>query len=173
MACVPFSLFTGIRESLSLYDRACQLQPSSSSYCLSYVHTLEIVQEFEASFQRLKTFLQQNPTLQVGSLTCQHVFPLVQDIHRLLDQSELQQAAAKPLPSIPPTSANVAFTPSELDLLALLFTLAKIAFVAGALPLIPPLKRLLGEWQFFSSSSSSSCSMSFQQSRCEKSATCI
>lgn len=45
-----------IRAALQLYGRAVKAEPQNPSFCLNYVHTLEIAQDYKGVFSCARTF---------------------------------------------------------------------------------------------------------------------
>lgn len=45
-----------IRAALELYERAVKAEPQNPSFCLNYVHTLEIAQDYKGVFSSARIF---------------------------------------------------------------------------------------------------------------------
>mmetsp|Transcript_187 Transcript_187/g.368 ORF Transcript_187/g.368 Transcript_187/m.368 type:complete len:770 (+) Transcript_187:70-2379(+) len=69
--------FGAVHESIRLYEKTVLLAPSSPSYCLNLVHTLEVACNYRRALQVMTRFLKQNPDLSVGPVKCSHVLPLL------------------------------------------------------------------------------------------------
>lgn len=135
-----------IEESTVLYKKGYEMQRENVSYCLSYVHSLELEHKYQLAFQQIQLFCAKNQGLAVGPLTCGHVYHVIRDIKDIYDLTHVRNVATKlQQQTVPTSTSNSEYSATELDLLALVFTLVKLLYIAGALELIPSLSSLIGE----------------------------
>mmetsp|Transcript_21674 Transcript_21674/g.31092 ORF Transcript_21674/g.31092 Transcript_21674/m.31092 type:complete len:659 (+) Transcript_21674:511-2487(+) len=163
---------SAMRPCIRLLQNALSLEPHSASYALNLIHAHEIVGDFEAAISTLVIFCERNSTLAIRGhlqeaaiLTCQDLLAAVRDqddfvavgeaakvfysfrwrdecievhLHRCEDptSSTVTQLTSQP-------GASRTLADSELDLLALSFTAAKIFFLQGRLSRLPAIYRLL------------------------------
>lgn len=146
--------FGAVDETVKLYEECVKLEPASTSFCLNLVHTLEVVNEHDKAFRIVKEFLKRNPTLNVGKLTCAHVYNTISNVDKLSDFCNWlpQKPVADPNRTIPlpdsstapAISRDIMYSEEALDLLALLCTTVKLCYAVGALSVIGPISALVG-----------------------------
>lgn len=94
------------------------------------MHNLEIFFKYKEAIQIIKQFLNANPNLAVKSIKCK-------DILQCLVGESITSISDKISPS------NNEYTPDELDLLALFFTLIKILYLSSEIRAIQSLLPLI------------------------------
>ena len=62
---LPAKDFGSVEESAILLQKAIELTPASASYVLNYVHTLEVLLDYQRGFESIKTFLRNNRPMEV------------------------------------------------------------------------------------------------------------
>jgi hypothetical protein len=130
-----------ITESITLYKRALDLQPSNSAYCLNLIHTMEIYSQYQEIFTIVKTYCQKNKSLAAGTLNCGHILSVI-DTVKTISLNAIFTGSAAPVNRYDPTQLLIS---EALDLLAIFFTLVKIVYVVGFLQVIPPLVDMIGK----------------------------
>ncbi|XP_060065695.1 uncharacterized protein LOC132546017 isoform X2 [Ylistrum balloti] len=129
-----------IQESLKLLHHAYRLEPSNAHTLLTYVHTMELVEQHTKAVTLIKEFVQKFPDQTAGCFSCGMVEPVIKgltgDIYCNIPESNDPNLA-----HVDPIIGD--YTEEQRYLLALMFTLVKILFVKGALGYIPSLTRLL------------------------------
>lgn len=139
---LPAKDFGSVEESAILLQRAIELTPASASYVLNYVHTLEVLLDYQRGFGAIKTFLRNNRSVEVGGVTCANVLEILDGVSKLDSLRGLKVDLPQPTPKRI-CQPGEALSDADLDLLALFFTVVKLAYVTGALALISPLDKLL------------------------------
>jgi len=157
---------SAIEEAVQLYRMALASVPTSVSYALNLVHTLEVKCQYEEAMTVLRQFCESNPSMHCGSLTCRMFLDACPEafntslVGDLADPSPLDASSGKPLherseevcPNLVKSGAEMMVTKDkpkppydsqELDLLALFYTAVKILFVSGRTGYILPLAAVL------------------------------
>ncbi|XP_033729462.1 uncharacterized protein LOC117318607, partial [Pecten maximus] len=130
-----------IKESLKLLEHAYRLEPSNAHTLLTYVHTMELVEQHTEAVRLIKEFVNNFPDQTAGCFDCGMVIPIMQGFkgdaycNASPDLSDLDLAHVDPIIGD--------YSEEQRYLLALMFTLVKILFIKGALGYIPALIKLL------------------------------
>lgn len=140
---LPAKDFGAVEASATLLQKATTLAPTSASYMLNYVHTLEVLLDYQRGFEATKKFLRDNKELSVGGVTCANILEILEGVKKLEALRGVAADYPRPTPKRPCSPTEV-FSDADLDLLALYSTIIKISYIVGALAVIAPLERLLG-----------------------------
>lgn len=130
-----------VKEALKLLEHAYKLEPCNSHTLLTYVHTMELVEEHTKAVRLIKEFVEKFPDQAAGCFTCGMVVPILKGFTGNVycnvppDMSDLDLAHVDPIIGD--------YTEEQRYLLALMFTLVKVLFIKGALSYIPALTKLL------------------------------
>jgi len=145
---------SAIEEAVTLYRLSLKLMPTSVSYALNLVHTLEVTCRYTEAMQQLREFCEANPGMKVGQLSCRDFLAAAPEAftalegpqaeHSPLDAASgvsLGERAAQVCPSLDKSAQAILegalgkpkhpYNEQELDLLALFYTAVKILFVSG------------------------------------------
>jgi len=140
--------FSAIAEALKLYDVACRVDPTNANYTLNQLHVLELVVDYEGILQRAHGFLSSSHgrSARAGALAAA-------DISQALGDGRMQAwKDGDAAPAGGSGDAGVAgakrskfpeLTAEELDVLAIVFTVAKVCYVAGDIARLRLLLRLV------------------------------
>jgi len=148
--------FGALEQSAKLFHKALSLKPRYCSYCLTFVHVLEVMVQYKEAFIEIKKFCSNNLELSIGNIVkCKQVLDIIDKIGNLYQHKEnlwqnesVQSSSPSNFPVKPQEKTVVnpklqVYSPDELDLLALLCTAVKILYVVGTLDLIPPFVELI------------------------------
>jgi len=160
----------GVTQSIELYKRAyevCERDVKTRSHCLlNLVHTMEVDYQYQAAFDLIKEFMKQNGDYSIESkLLVSDFFKAIENIHDVYDvKLRLGEApgvpaytkigpifdegkchVSVPTPGSPPPkkSPSNPYSEENLNMLAIMFTAAKMLYVCGGLQVLPTLINLL------------------------------
>mmetsp|Transcript_86982 Transcript_86982/g.130416 ORF Transcript_86982/g.130416 Transcript_86982/m.130416 type:complete len:837 (-) Transcript_86982:22-2532(-) len=141
-----FKDFGALSQSEQLFKSAAELDPTSATYWLNYIHVLEILVKYQEAFDCTSQFLLSNGTSSLpfvddsGSLLCSdihHIIEGLKDVSSVLSQrSDTEGTKFAAVYTASDKKQEHKCAPEQLDLLAVLFTLVKILYVTGNLQLV-------------------------------------
>ncbi|KAH3732418.1 E3 ubiquitin-protein ligase [Pelomyxa schiedti] len=140
--------YSVLPQSCELYERSMQLQSNNASFALNWVHVFEARSMYKSALCKAMHFLQINPTLMVGGVSCQSILDIIAPLHPEAWSTErptspdVSIAAGEVIPDVS-AAEKTAYTPAQLDLVALFFTVTKLLYVLGYLQFVGPLASLL------------------------------
>eukprot|EP01112_Ceratiomyxa_fruticulosa_P020635 TRINITY_DN7095_c0_g2_i1.p1 TRINITY_DN7095_c0_g2~~TRINITY_DN7095_c0_g2_i1.p1 ORF type:complete len:746 (-),score=166.86 TRINITY_DN7095_c0_g2_i1:30-2267(-) len=148
--------FGGVNESKYLFQRALEIRPESSSYCLNLVHVMEISLEYDEAIKLIHSFCRSNLSSSVASqISCQDVAQIIEKYSVSFQNQSASPSGvilSSPISELNNNNNNTEIQKSEkpkdlpeneLDLFALFFTLVKVLYVRGDLAPLQPLISLL------------------------------
>ena len=127
-----------IQLSTKLYLIASTLNIKSVTYCLNYVHNLELFFDYITAIDSILLFLKNNSNNDVFNLKgleTDHFYKVINNIYK--------NNECETLPLVSSDKQITQYTSEQLDYLALLFTLVKICYLNGLFKLAFPLVKLI------------------------------
>jgi tetratricopeptide (TPR) repeat protein len=139
--------FGAVQASVDLYRACLEYKPNFPTYILNLVHDLEVLNDYNEAFRLLKDHLWHQRNQYVGPVHIAAIWNAVRHIEVLSDHQIWKPKQSRPLPKggipkeIPVVPGKVdmskKYTQLDLDLLATIFTLVKVAYINGVLDILP------------------------------------
>jgi len=144
--------FGAVQVSVDLYRACLEYKKNLPSYVLNLVHDLEVLNQYDEAFRILKEHLYVQRNAYVGPVHIAAIWNIIRHIdvlsdHQIWKPKESRPSAstahAKPLPEVPGTvDMSKPYGQQDLDLLATIFTLVKVAYITGVLDILPDICKL-------------------------------
>lgn len=164
--------FGAVELSSNLYRACLEFKPNHPTYLLNLVHNLEVQNEPQEAYQLLKEHIWTQRNEFVGPLHMAAIWNLIRDVDVLVDhqiwkpkvkaesngtsngasgkaptangkgKSKTPKPHRELLTVLPGNKNAPKYVQKELDLLATIFTLVKICYIAGVLDILPEICRL-------------------------------
>ncbi|GAX80742.1 hypothetical protein CEUSTIGMA_g8177.t1 [Chlamydomonas eustigma] len=136
-----------VTAAVQLFLKAVLLEPSSSTYSLNYLHALELDQQYDLVVKEALRFCKDGSFRLGGDLTSlTSVVSELQSVCTLQHMTSLNWLRAsaghydakgdsppRSVAGLSSATLKVAYSPDQLELLAILFTATKVLYVGGAL----------------------------------------